>query len=78
MINRKALEIRHRKGLRQLRLIRRRIWPYCQDDITPGRIGFTGTTPVPCSCLMCGNYRRTQKGKERLTLQERRASLPEE
>jgi hypothetical protein len=73
MIDRKALEIRHRKGVRQLQR-----WMYRPESITADNIGFAGTTPVPCSCFMCGNYRRTQKGKKRLTLQERRALLPEE
>lgn len=70
MIDREALAIRHRKGLRQCK--RWRIGP---DWLTPVFIGRAGTTPVPCSCSMCGNPRHTGKGKDRLTLQERRALL---
>lgn len=29
---------------------------------------------VPCSCIMCGNPRRHEKGKSKLTIQERRVS----
>lgn len=74
MIDRKALEIRHRKGLRQCK----ERWRYEDKWLTPRAIGIAGITPVPCSCLLCGNYRRTQKGKQRLTLQERRQVQPDE
>lgn len=70
MIDRKALAIRRRKGLRQCKR-----WGISQDWLTPVFIGRAGTTPVPCSCPMCGNPRRTAKGKERLTMQERKALL---
>lgn len=30
-------------------------------------------THKPCSCYLCGNPRKWMKGKDRLTLQERRA-----
>ena len=29
-------------------------------------------TRVPCSCYMCGNPRKHSKGKDKLTIQERR------
>jgi hypothetical protein len=74
MINRRSLEIRHRKGLRQCR----DIWRYRPTWLTPKAIGRAGTTPVPCSCAMCGNPRRNLKGKDRLTMKERRALLPDE
>jgi hypothetical protein len=74
MISRKALEIRHRKGLRQCK----ERWRYERQWMTPRAIGIAGTTPVPCSCSMCGNYRRTLKGKDKLTMQERRVRQPEE
>ncbi len=67
MIDRKALAIRRRKGLRQCKR-----WQISADWLTPVFIGRAGITPVPCSCFMCGNPRRTGKGKERLTIQERR------
>jgi hypothetical protein len=68
MINRKALDIRRRKGLRQCK----ERWQYEKEWLTPRRIGRAGVTPVPCSCLMCGNHRRTLKGADKLTMQERR------
>lgn len=68
MINRKALTIRRRKGLRQCKR-----WGIGQEWLTPVFIGRAGTTPVPCSCYMCGNPRRIGKGKQRLTIQERKA-----
>ena len=74
MIDRKALEVRHRKGLRQCK----ERWQYKDEWITPKAIGWAGTTPVPCSCLLCGNYRRVLKGKDKLTMQERRVRLPDE
>lgn len=68
MIDRKSLEIRTRKGLRQLKL-----WQYDKESITPNDIGCAGTTPVPCSCFMCGNWRTKLKGEHCLTVQERKA-----
>ena len=69
MIDRSALAIRRRKGIRQLKR-----WS-CRE-ITPRYIGRAGTTPVPCSCWMCGNPRHKMKGKkERLTIQEQRELL---
>ena len=39
----------------------------------PRQIGKVATTPWPCSCHMCGNARKWQKGKGgQLTLQEQR------
>ena len=35
-------------------------------------------TRKPCSCWMCGNPRRFFAGKERLTMQERRAAPMED
>lgn len=74
MINRKALEIRRRKGLRQCK----DIWCYAARWITPRSIGIAGTTPVPCSCFMCGNPRRKHKGVHALTMQERKVRQPDE
>lgn len=68
MIDRKSLEIRKRKGLRQLKR-----WQFGEESITPARIGQAGTTPVPCSCFLCGNRRTKFKGKGRLTVQELKA-----
>lgn len=73
MIRRNALEIRKKKGLRQCKR-----WSYKKQWITPRVIGRAGTTPVPCSCSMCGNPRRHYKGWERLTLQERREQQNDE
>ena len=68
MIDRRALAIRRRKGLRQCRR-----WNIGVDSLTSRFIGRAGVTPVPCSCFMCGNPRRKAKGKERLTMQEQKA-----
>lgn len=65
MIDRYALEIRRKKGKRQLKR-----WRHTKID--PRSIGIAGTTPVPCSCWMCGNPRRKMKGQERLNVQEKR------
>ena len=35
-------------------------------------IGRMAATPHPCSCRGCGNPRKQSKGKERMTMQERR------
>lgn len=70
MIDRRALAIRRRKGIRQCRR-----WQIELDSVSPGFVGRAGTSPVPCSCFMCGNPRRKAKGKERLTMQERKALL---
>lgn len=70
MIGRQALAMRRRKGVRQCKR-----WGIGTDWLTPVFIGRAGTTPVPCSCHMCGNPRRTGKGKWRLTMQERKALL---
>ncbi|MDR1777734.1 MAG: hypothetical protein LBR31_07915 [Desulfovibrio sp.] len=67
MISRISLEIRRRKGLRQCRR-----WRYEERWITPRAIGKYGTTPVPCSCFMCGNPRRNFSGENKLTMQELR------
>jgi hypothetical protein len=73
MINRKALEIRHRKGLRQCKR-----WQLEDRWLTPRAIGRAGITPVPCSCFMCGNPRRNFGGVTALTLRERRTGQPAE
>jgi hypothetical protein len=46
--------------------------------ITDHNISMAGTTPKACSCRKCGNPRRKFRGKNRLTLQDRKALLPEE
>lgn len=74
MIDRKALEIRQRKGLRQCK----ERWRYEDAWLTPRAIGQAGITPVPCSCMMCGNPRRWYRGKHALTMQERKAPQAEE
>jgi len=61
------LPFARRKGLRQCRR-----WSISGQFLTPRFIGRAGVTPVPCSCFMCGNPRRKAKGKERLTMQERK------
>lgn len=67
MIDRRALAIRRRKGIRQCRR-----WSISAQFLTPRFIGRADVTPVPCSYFMCGNPRRKAKGKEQLTMQERK------
>ncbi len=78
MINRNALKIRYRKGLEQCRRWHRSVATlYGWREFSRRDIGIAGTTRVPCSCAMCGNPRRNFKGKDALTLQERKAALME-
>ncbi len=65
MIDREALRIRRSKGLKMCKAFRLK-------SFTGKAVGRNGTTPCPCSCWMCGNPRLHRKGRERLTLQERR------
>ncbi|MDR1111931.1 MAG: hypothetical protein LBP92_14855 [Deltaproteobacteria bacterium] len=79
MIDRRAIEICHRKGLGQCRRWRRHAGdPIRTLQLTAREIGRAGATRVPCSCFMRGNPRRHFKGLEKLTIQERKAFLPEE
>ena len=39
------------------------------------RAHFYRDTTTPCSCWMCGNRRRHEKGREKLTRQERQQDL---
>lgn len=74
MLDRKALEIRYRKGLRQCK----ERWHFDKASLTPRVVGRAGTTPVPCSCFLCGNPRHKQKGVGALTIQERKARQKDE
>ena len=69
MLNREDIARRKRLGLRMCRLRQ-----YEEAWITPRAVGKAGRTRVPCSCAMCGNPRRNRKGKDRLTIQERRST----
>ena len=40
---------------------------------TKHNVGMLYHTRTPCSCAMCGNPRHFDKGKEKLTMQERRS-----
>lgn len=73
MLNRDDIARRKRQGQRMCRL-----WAYEEGQATPRAVGRAGRTRVLCSCWMCGNLRHTAKGAKRLTLQERRASQPDE
>lgn len=75
MISRERLKHRNRIGKRMIK--RFYVWGWDGMDMeeeanTPSLVGYLGNTKVSCSCWMCGNPRRKFKGKERLTLQERR------
>jgi hypothetical protein len=79
MIDRRAIEIRRRKGLEQChRWCRHAGDPIRTLHLTAHEAGRAGTTRVPCCCIMCGSPRRHFRGRETLTIQERKASLPEE
>lgn len=41
------------------------------------RVGIRSHSPQMCSCAMCGNPRKFFKGKERITMQERRENASE-
>jgi hypothetical protein len=61
-----------RKKKAKCRRIIREVW---QEPTLAGDSKFIGRmahTPHPCSCLGCGNPRRKSKGKETITLQERK------
>lgn len=76
MLNRNSLRKRYRKGSRQCHRWNRVVEPfYEQREPSKRDIGRAGTTRVPCSCFMCGNPRRIYKGKDALTVLERRALL---
>lgn len=75
MISRERLRHRNRIGKRMVK--RYYVWGSDGMDMDvandPSQVGYLGNTRTPCSCWMCGNPRRKfKKGKERLTLQERR------
>jgi len=60
----KRAERRAERERLKAKRLRRPNWPYRPTHID---------TPTPCSCHMCANKRGTHKGKERLTVQERKA-----
>lgn len=67
-MNRKGLQNRQKIGKRILS-----IWNACsffKDEPTRKRIGIMGTTPKACSCWMCCNRRRSEKGHSKLTRKE--------
>lgn len=77
MISRERLHHRNRIGVN---LMKKRIehgmynWgDYIQSDDFLYDRGFYGNTKHPCSCIGCGNPRRNFHGKEKLSIQERRA-----
>ena len=43
-----------------------------QEEPDPKRVGKRAHTPKACSCHCCGNPRKFFKGKEKITMQERR------
>jgi hypothetical protein len=43
------------------------------EDCYQRHLRFARKTTKGCSCQMCGNPRRTRKGRERITMQEHRA-----
>nr|DAV24973.1 MAG TPA: hypothetical protein [Caudoviricetes sp.] len=71
MIDRDSLRKRRNKGLKIIKEHIQQFHNSGENINDKKRIGKYGTTPKMCSCWMCGNRRRTQKGSERLTIQER-------
>ena len=63
-----------RHHIRRLIAKRKDYWGTRKEDKTPGRLRMLANTPTPCSCQMCCNERSSSwlKGKEKLTVQERR------
>ena len=62
-----------RHHLQRLQSKRKHYWCTLKGIINDKRkLGFLIGTPHPCSCAMCGNPRRFFKGKDKLTMQERR------
>ena len=57
----------------KLRHIVKNIWKEGKLASDPKFIGRMARTPHSCSGFCCGNPRRKAKGKEALTLQERKA-----
>jgi hypothetical protein len=72
-----------RQWQRQLKMMRRlkEDWnQHCNDLECPCRVdpivrARFADTPASCSCHGCGNVRRVEKGKRRLTRQERLKEL---
>jgi hypothetical protein len=68
---------RHRKMMRRLK----KDWNQHYGDLEcpcrtdPKVQARFADTPKNCSCWICGNVRRHEKGKRRLSLQERRMDL---
>lgn len=69
-----------RQWQRRLKMMRRlkEDWNQHYDDLScPCRtsrkvMARFADTPANCSCWSCGNVRRNEKGKRRLTMQERK------
>ena len=61
------------KKKEKCRRIIREVWKKPTLASNTKFIGRMAHTPHPCSCLGCGNPRRKSKGKEIITLQERKA-----
>ena len=68
----KRAERRHH--IRRLIAKRKNYWGSRGGSKSPTHLRMLANTPTPCSCHMCRNARSSAwlKGKERLTIQERR------
>lgn len=62
-----------RKKAKAAKILKERIFPWePKYDPSPRVVGRMAATPRSCSCAMCGNPRKHFKGKDKLTIQERR------
>ena len=75
-MSRRAIR-RHRRLVRKKRMLDRQKFRQTILWFPPNELTATKhiDTPTPCSCQMCRNPRRSNycKGKDKLTMQERRA-----
>ena len=69
----RVLRRHHRERLKNKR---KKYWGY-ETDFNPEKmdertLGMIARTATPCSCWQCKNPRRVFKGKDKLTIQERK------
>jgi len=78
MIN-KYSRAQRRCDYARLKKVRANYWGYGTSSylgdryMQPRTLGLSINTPSPCSCWMCKNPRKVWKGKENITIQERKA-----
>ena len=65
-------ERRHHRE--RLKSRRKHYWYGDDKDLTDKHLGMLVNTTKPCSCWMCRNPRRALKGKDKVTMQELKAT----